>query len=71
MGAAQRHDLLVVEAHAVEDVAQVVSLLAGIRQPTIWATGLAADVVAAAGLPWDFRAYMGLGFNVRVQTLNP
>ena len=35
VGTAQRYNLLVIEAHAVEDVAQVSVAFAGVRQPAV------------------------------------
>lgn len=39
------HDLLIIEAHAVEDVAQVIRLFRGVGQAPIWGGGRTILVV--------------------------
>ena len=56
VGAAEGHNFLVVEAHAVKDVADVLGALAGVRQAAVGLTDVAVGGVAAARLPWDRRA---------------
>lgn len=52
MGAGQSNDLLVVEAHAAEDVAEVLGALGGIWETSVWSAG--GDVlVGAAWTVWD------------------
>ena len=54
MSTAQSHDLLVIEAHAVEDISQMSVALAGIRQPAVGCTRRHV-LVGAAGSEGDNR----------------
>ena len=56
MCAAQSHDLLVVEAHAIEDVAQVGGPLGAIRQAAVWGALGQIILVLPARPPLDVRA---------------
>ena len=47
MRAAQRHDLLIIEAHAIENVAQVLRALRCVGQTTVWRAVLVGLVDAA------------------------
>lgn len=55
VGAAQCDDLLVVEAHAIEDVAQVPVALAGVGEASVGCAG-GHVLVSAAWSEWDGRA---------------
>jgi len=56
VSAKQGDDLLVVEAHAIEDVADVVLALCGIGQAAIGRAGLVISSVPAARAPRDLRS---------------
>lgn len=51
---AKGYDLLVIEAHAVEDVPEMLGALGRIWQPSIWTTGLSGDLVTPARPPDDW-----------------
>ena len=53
---AQGHNLLVTEAHAVEDMAQVLGPLSRVRQPPVRAARLPRHFVTASWLPLDLWA---------------
>ena len=56
MCAAQSHNLLIAEAHAVEDVAQVGGPLGAIRQAAVWGALCRIILVLPARPPLDVRA---------------
>ena len=56
MCAAQSHNLLIIEAHAVEDVAQVGGPFGAIRQAAIGGALGRIILVLPAGPPFDVRA---------------
>jgi hypothetical protein len=60
VGSTQRHNLLVIEAHPVENVSEMVSRLGSIGQTTTrWVEGLVGKV-GSAGLPGYVGAAHGL-----------
>lgn len=57
MSTTESDNLLIIEAHSIEDVSEVLVALSSVWQAPIWAARFSIGQVTPSRAPWDHRSW--------------